>query len=79
MHVAGGEHVLGDRAIDDRELLAEEVDLAQAAIERVASSMGSTSVAIHWRPALPKRSLTSGRAIRLRTRTADTSFLVRVR
>src|SRR3954469_18712198 len=35
------------------------------------SSAGSSSVAIHWRPALPNRSLTSGRAIRLRTRTAD--------
>ena len=28
--------MLGDRAIDHRELLAEEVDLAQAAVERVA-------------------------------------------
>src|SRR3954454_9798983 len=43
------------------------------------SSMGSSSVAIHWRPALPNRSLTSGGAMRLRTRTAETSFLVRVR
>ena len=35
-HVLGGEHALGDRAIDHRELIGEEVDLAQAAIERVA-------------------------------------------
>jgi hypothetical protein len=34
---------------------------------------------MNWRPALPNRSLTLGRAIRLRIRTADTSFLVRVR
>src|SRR6266540_7116348 len=78
-HLPRGEHLPGERTLDQRDLGVEERDLAQADRDRLLSSAGKTCSASQRRPRTPNRSLTGGFRFRLRISVACTWFFARVR
>jgi hypothetical protein len=78
-HVGVVERVLRDELVELGELLAQEIELAQAAIDVSRSSGGSSCPAIHARPLLPNGVACRIAALRLRCNAAAISFLICVR
>jgi hypothetical protein len=78
-HLGGAERRLGERAVDLRDLLVKEGDLAQATLDRVALVVGELE-ALQVAPSLLAREVVDLRSVeRFRCSAAPISFFARVR